>query len=551
MAKPIRFTHIMVLCGLLLLVWQCGRCVFAVGPFAPSKGQPCPLYGVSGPHVKNFGYYPTQWRRWPGEEKSASSTPREIMQTPTGQPPRPLGEEDVAPPAGGRPAPGAPGLLPPIPPGGGFSPGILPPGGGILGPGTDPLGPPSLGPGGLPGTSLPGISLPGTSLPGTSLPGMPPLEEGPVEGPLVPPLPGTPPGIPEPPLGALPDLLPPGLAPLEPIEKPPGTTAPELPAPGSLVADDPNPTPSPVDPATPSQPSGPVDPASFPVNLLDPEDLLAQQPLPAALPVLPATSPPKPIEPTAVTEPAETAPSTEPNEPAGPAEPKTFPAGPPALPLAQPQAIAPSPEPSAPVATEPAPTAIAPSRPEPQALQANWTAALHPDFQADAARNLAVYPSTASAQPVTHHTSFDPVPTTPRMRVSVEDATADRPLRQVNPTPQREILPLALDGFCPVELVSNERWTAGNPRWAVQHGGFTYLLAGPEQRRQFLDQLEGFAMSYAGNDPVLRVDGDRHIAGKTDFCVTYQGRLYLFASQATLTRFRATPQRYAVAAAGN
>ncbi len=572
MAKPVRFTHIMALCGLLLLVWQCGRYVFATGPIVPFRAQPCPTFGTGGPHVTNFGYYPTKWRRWPGEEQSASSTPREEVPAPTGQPPRPLRDVEPMPP-GMRPSPGpAPGL-PAFPPGGGFD------GGGFDGGGFDGGGfdggafPPGGGfgpPGGVPG--LPDMGAP-DPLPGIAPPGLGPTNllpnEGPAELPLPglpgtplpdPVLPGQPSGLQEPPIdvfpsptSALPNPRPADLVSPGSIAEPADVQPPKPPTTSGLAADQPQPTTPPVAPATSP---GPVDPASFPMNLLDPADLLAQQPQPAALPAMEPPAEPATVPPAAPTL------AQEPVEPAEANEPQTFPAGPPALPLSQPQTITPSPEPSPPAAkpaitaTEPPAPALAPATDiapaEPKALQANWMAALHPDFQADAARNLAVYPSTPGTLPAAHQTIVTPAPvtqapadqptTTPGRVVMIADATPETP-------PRRENLPVALDGFCPVELVDNEQWTAGNPRWAVEYGGFTYLLAGPEQRRQFLAGVERFAMSYAGDDPVFRVDGQRHVAGKTDYCVTYQGRLYMFSSQATLSRFREAPGRYAVTAA--
>ena len=49
----------------------------------------------------------------------------------------------------------------------------------------------------------------------------------------------------------------------------------------------------------------------------------------------------------------------------------------------------------------------------------------------------------------------------------------------------------------------------------------------------------------AGNDPVWNVDHNRFVEGRTDFCVVYDGRLYMFTEAATLARFRQDPKRYA------
>jgi YHS domain-containing protein len=105
---------------------------------------------------------------------------------------------------------------------------------------------------------------------------------------------------------------------------------------------------------------------------------------------------------------------------------------------------------------------------------------------------------------------------------------------------------IALDGYCPVELGEKEHWTPGNPRWPVVYEGRTYLCSGPMQRQRFLAAPDRYAPAYSGHDPVLVVDGNRRVPGQTDFCVIFDGRLYMFSSSATLARFKNNPQRYAV-----
>ena len=103
---------------------------------------------------------------------------------------------------------------------------------------------------------------------------------------------------------------------------------------------------------------------------------------------------------------------------------------------------------------------------------------------------------------------------------------------------------LALNGYCPVELVSNGRWTPGDVRWTVVHDGQIYRLSGPTPRREFQAHPEAFAPAYSGNDPVLTVDQHRAVPGQLTYCATYNGRLYVFASAATQSQFDREPQRY-------
>jgi YHS domain-containing protein len=103
----------------------------------------------------------------------------------------------------------------------------------------------------------------------------------------------------------------------------------------------------------------------------------------------------------------------------------------------------------------------------------------------------------------------------------------------------------ALDGFCLYELSANERWVEGEPRWSAEFRGEKYLFSSRQHRDRFLADPARYAPAYAGQDPVLVVEAARHIPGKTDYCVNYDGRLYTFSSAVTLARFQRDPERYA------
>ncbi len=106
--------------------------------------------------------------------------------------------------------------------------------------------------------------------------------------------------------------------------------------------------------------------------------------------------------------------------------------------------------------------------------------------------------------------------------------------------------PVALNGYCPVELVLNGRWVAGDLRWTVVHKGLIYRLSGDRQRREFLADPDCFAPVDSGNDRVMLVDRQRVVPGRPEFCAMYEERLYMFSSAASQSRFNGDPQRYAV-----
>lgn len=105
---------------------------------------------------------------------------------------------------------------------------------------------------------------------------------------------------------------------------------------------------------------------------------------------------------------------------------------------------------------------------------------------------------------------------------------------------------LALGGFCPVELIKNERWVPGDPACTVVYQGKTYAFSSPIQRECFLVDPDRYAPAFGGADPVVLEEQGREAPGRAEFCVTYDGRLYMFTDAASLARFRQSPERYTV-----
>ena len=104
---------------------------------------------------------------------------------------------------------------------------------------------------------------------------------------------------------------------------------------------------------------------------------------------------------------------------------------------------------------------------------------------------------------------------------------------------------VAIDGYCPIDLVRNGRWTQGDLRYTVVHDGAIYRLSGESQWREFQANPDAFTPAYSGNDPVASIDQQHLVPGKVMYCATYNGRLYMFANPDTQARFNKNPQRYA------
>ena len=103
---------------------------------------------------------------------------------------------------------------------------------------------------------------------------------------------------------------------------------------------------------------------------------------------------------------------------------------------------------------------------------------------------------------------------------------------------------VGLDGFCPVSLLNTEEWVKGKECWSVLHHGVTYYLSSPEMVQQFLSNPEKYAPVMDGNDPVARKDTRANVTGTTDFCVVYEGQLYMFSSEENMKKFFDNPAQY-------
>lgn len=106
-------------------------------------------------------------------------------------------------------------------------------------------------------------------------------------------------------------------------------------------------------------------------------------------------------------------------------------------------------------------------------------------------------------------------------------------------------MPLGLEGYCPVTLVDRGAWSEGRAQWGARHRGRTYLFAGPDEQRTFLADPDRYAPALSGDDPVLALDRSSSTPGQRRYGVTYQSRMYLFASPETRQAFTADPDRYA------
>jgi len=106
-------------------------------------------------------------------------------------------------------------------------------------------------------------------------------------------------------------------------------------------------------------------------------------------------------------------------------------------------------------------------------------------------------------------------------------------------------VPLALEGFCPVTLCTEERWVAGNPVFCTMYQGHIFRFASGETLAMFARNPANYIPMAMGEDIVLMVDRNKRVNGNRKFGAWFQGRVFLFASQETLNVFAERPDFYA------
>lgn len=210
-------------------------------------------------------------------------------------------------------------------------------------------------------------------------------------------------------------------------------------------------------------------------------------------------------------------------------------------------------------AASPAPFGHAPAQPQPQAQASVQQpgAAPNPGTVADATPTEPQEPGRASSllaalqkpfsifkrsTPAAEATPTMP-PALPQPAAGTQ-AAAPVPAGAVEAPDVHGSMPLGLEGYCPVTLVDHGTWAEGRVQWGVRHRGRTYLFAGAEQQQTFLANPDRYAPALSGDDPVLAMESGARTPGQRRYGVTYQSRMYLFATPETRATFAADPTRY-------
>ena len=135
-------------------------------------------------------------------------------------------------------------------------------------------------------------------------------------------------------------------------------------------------------------------------------------------------------------------------------------------------------------------------------------------------------------------------PESPEMTVKEIIPKEAAPFAEGTPSSTVEI-PLALDGFCPVTLSTQERWQPGNPLYYAMYCGQIFRCVSADTLDAFSKEPAKYAPIAMGEDVVQMVNRQKKVIGQRKFGAWFQDRVYLFSSQESLDAFAARPEFYA------
>jgi len=103
----------------------------------------------------------------------------------------------------------------------------------------------------------------------------------------------------------------------------------------------------------------------------------------------------------------------------------------------------------------------------------------------------------------------------------------------------------ALDGYCAVCIVKMDKLNMGSEKYTSVFDGKKYLFPAAKQKGMFDANPTAFAPVLGGDCIVCKVEKGAKVAGKAEFHVVHDGRLFLFPSEKQKSMFEKNPERYA------
>ena len=159
------------------------------------------------------------------------------------------------------------------------------------------------------------------------------------------------------------------------------------------------------------------------------------------------------------------------------------------------------------------------------------------------------YPGGATAQLAGARTDGmtlgAPNPAIAQAPVGPEVSAVASPPVKVNPA-ATELPDLAMEGYCAITVIDENRWAEGNPKHGVIHLGKLYLFESEEKMAKFLANPTPYTPVLNEIDVVRFFEERKIVPGKREFGVMdpIHRRMFFFADEAARVHFENEYQRY-------
>jgi YHS domain-containing protein len=115
---------------------------------------------------------------------------------------------------------------------------------------------------------------------------------------------------------------------------------------------------------------------------------------------------------------------------------------------------------------------------------------------------------------------------------------------EIGPVAGAEQFPIALGGYCVVQLHDGRQWIPGRGGDAARFDGLEYRFDSARERHIFLSARESYVPMLGGDCPVTYAETKQRIAGKLEYGILHRRRLIFFAGPDEQRRFTETPDKY-------
>ena len=126
---------------------------------------------------------------------------------------------------------------------------------------------------------------------------------------------------------------------------------------------------------------------------------------------------------------------------------------------------------------------------------------------------------------------------------------SSREITKTPATPEKN-LELAMDGFCAVTVIEQDRWVEGDPEFGVVHLGQLYLFSSKLEMDKFLANPEPYTPMLNGIDVVRFFEERKIVQGNREWGLKDpdHNRMFFFADEEALNHFYHQHTRYTDAA---